>query len=397
MNTARPKRPVVSFVIMVLISLCIFGLSKVTLPNLNLISDYGTWAGKVAEGSFLANFAYFLSDFADPAFQKTALGGLLLIVGAIIALYCRKKNTFGVSYGSGKFWAILASQIISSAGSILLYHHIFESGAGYVPTFIAIVAFPPAIVLIYGTEWYKVLTAGILGIFLACPFGYYINEHFSSVWGLPGVISWLTPMIVSGFISLEVVRYLPWMNRQESDPPAQEKPASDKPVRGIPNPGEMDGKWFIRRVFADFSEPMYFGNEIAGLLFIVGGLISCFLNPGNPGYGNANVYLAILASQILASAIGIFLYWHRWYETGYYNTFAPIVSLPPAFVLVFGASLHVVLVGALLGAVFMPPVAEQIGAKLAKRYHAYLGNVVSMWVCTFTFIAIFSFVPGFGA
>lgn len=397
-NRVRPPRPVGAFVAVVVLAAIVYACSFIQFPQLNLIPDYGTWFQQCADGNVLAKLAYMISDWGDPTYQKTALGGILMIVGCFIALYAGKnsKCTFGVSYGSGKFVPILIAQIIASGGSVFLYSSLFQAeGAAFVPTFVAVPSFVPALVLLYGGEWYKVLTAGVLGIFLGCPFAHFINVQFVTPWGLPGAVAWVTPMIVCGFVSIEVCRNLPWMTRQASDPPAPEA-APAAPALGAPNAPVMNNEWFVKRVLADFTEPTFYGNELAGLLFIVGGVVSVILNPANPNYGAGNAYLVILSSQLLAAAIGIFLYWHRYFELGFYNTFVPLASLTPAFINLYGTDIHVVIVGAIVGAVFMPPVAEFVGRYTAKHFHGYIGSVVSMFVCCLVFPAIFNFVPGFG-
>ncbi len=400
MEKSRPRRPLVAFVIMVAVALAIYAASFIQFPTVAILPDYGTWLQQSTDGNLFARIMYVLSDWGDPTYQKTALGGIMMILGCVISMYVGKKSkcTFGVCYGSGLFWRILVAQLIASAGSVFLYQHIWDTTEiGFVPSFIAIASFTPAIIFKFGGEWRKVFTAGILGIFLGCPFAYFINMHFSTPWGLPGAVAWVTPMIVSGFISIEVCRFLPWMARQASDPevPAVEKKAV--PALGAVNAPVMNGEWFVKRIFAEFTEPVFYSNELAGFLFVIGGVLTIFLNPKNPGYGDGNVYLVILASQILAAAIGIFLYWHRWFEQGWYATFVPLASLTPAFVLFYGTDLYVVVTGAIVGAVFMPPVADWISRTLCKEHHGYIGCVVSMWICCLMFIAIFNFVPGFGA
>ena len=397
-NKVRPPRPIGAFVIMIVLAGVLYACSFIQLPSLNLIPDYATWFKECAEGNVLAKIAYAISDWGDPDFQKTVLGTILMWVGCLIGLYMGKKSkcTFGVCYGSGLFWQVLIAQAIASVGSVFLYHSLFlVEGAAFVPTFIAVPSFAPAIVLKFGGEWQKILTAGIMGIFMGCPFAYFVNVNFVTPLGLPGAVAWVTPMIVSGYVSIEVCKYLPWMARQESDPPAAPAKESGE-ILGVANAPVMNNEWFIKRVFADFSEPIFYGNEWAGFLFVVGGIITIFLNPANPNYGDGRGYFVILASQILCSAIGVFVYWHRYYELGWYNTFVPIASLTPAFVLAYGTDIHVVIVGALIGGIFMPPVADWIARTIAKDHHGYIGSVFSMFVCCIVFIAIFNFVPGFG-
>ena len=399
MENTRPKRPIAGFAVIIVLALAVYALSFVEFPGTSLLQDYGSWIEQCKDGNILALICYSLSDFGDPTYQKTALGSVLMILGCIVMYYAgNKKSTFGVCYGTGALWPILISQLIASFGSVMLFRHVFEETT-FIPSFIAIASFTPALVLLFGTEWYKILTAGIMGIFMGCPFAYWVNVNIISAYGLPGACAWVTPMILSGILAIEVCKVLPWMARQESDPtPAATTEAAAKTVYGLPAENvKMNDVWFVKRVFADFTEPTFFGNELAGFLFVVGGIIAVILNPAMPCYGDGNTYLVIIASQLLASGIGVFLYWHRWYELGFYNTFVPVASLTPAFVLFYGKDLYIVIVGAIVGAVFMPPIAEHVGAVMGKRYHGYIGSVVSMLLCCFMFIAIFNYVPGFGA
>lgn len=399
MEKARPKRPVGAFVIMLALGLAVYACSFITFPANSILPDYTTWLQQIAAGNFLAKIAWVFADWAEPCYQATALGGILMILGCVISLHTGKKSkmTFGVCYGTGLFYRILVAQLIAIVGSGFLYQGMFENkDIGFVPTFIAVASFTPAIVITYGGEWRKVFTAGILGIICGCPFAYFTYANFVQPWGLPGCVAWVTPMIVMGFVGIEVCRVLPWMKRQRSDP---EKPAPEKKdvvVPGQANISEMNGLWFVKRVFTDFSEPNFYGNELSGLLFVLGGVISVFLNPKNPCYGDGNLFLAILASQLLASALGIFLYWHRYYELGWYNTFVPLASLTPAFLLFYGTSFHVLITAVIIGAVFMPPVADWIGRTVAKHHAGYIGSVVAMWILPIVFISAFNYIPGFG-
>jgi hypothetical protein len=212
MEKSRPKRPVLAFIIMIALALAIYACSYIQFPNLGILPDYTTWLEQAKDGNILARIMYVLSDWGDPTYQKTALGGLMMIVGCIIALYTGKKSkcTFGVCYGTGLFYRILVAQLATSAISVYLYQGIWDTQEiAFVPTFIAIASFVPAMILKYGGEWKKLLTVIVLGVFLGCPFAYFIYMHFVGPWGLPGAVAWTTPMIVSGFISLELCRWLP--------------------------------------------------------------------------------------------------------------------------------------------------------------------------------------------
>ena len=393
MTSTRPARPIVGFAIMIVLALIVYNFSFIPKPNVAVVSDYNTLLEDAAEGNILAKLSWMFGDWGDPAYQKTALGGILMIFGAMLASIFAKKTTFGICYGTGLFWRLLIAQILAALISNILYHNLFKTqDIGFVPTFIPIVSITPGLILVYGGEWRKVFTAALFGGLIGCPFAYFMFKNFVQPWGLIGAVAWVTPMIVGGFLSFEACKFLPWMARQASDP-IDEKPKADAAPA---EPPKMNNNWFIKRVFADFSEANFYGSEIAGLFFILGGVISVFLNPALPGYGDGNVYLVFLASQILASSIGIFVYWHRYFELGWYPTFVPVVTMGPTFVIMYGTELHVVIVGALVGGLFMPPVANWIARGLPSHHHPYIGAVASMFICCIVMISVFNYVPGFG-
>ena len=397
----RPARPVAGFVVVIAAAMLVYGWSYLPKPEAAFITDYTTWLAKAAEGSFVHKIAWLFGDWGDAAFQKTALGGLFMILGAAIAAFLEKNKklcTFGICYGTGLFWRILVSQFIAAFISNFLYQNIFVTNdIGFVPTFIPIVSITPGLVLIYGGEWRKVITAGLFGGIIGCPFAYFIFKHFVQPWGLIGAVAWVTPMIVGGLVAFETCKYLPWMAKQESDP---EEPAAENAVDEGDScactPPVMDSKWFIKRVLADFTEANFYGSEIAGFLFILGGIITIYLNPLNPGYGSGDTYLVMLSSQLLASAVGVFLYWHRYYELGWYPTFVPVVTMGPLFVLFYGTGLHVVLTGAFIGGFIMPPFANWVARSLPSHQHPYIGAVTSMFVNCIIIISVFNYIPGFG-
>ena len=395
MTTTRPARPLAGFVIMVALALLVYGLSFMPKPDVSIIPDYKTVLSGAGEGKIGAKLAWMFGDWGDPAFQKTEIGGILMILGAFLAhvLAKKKKTTFGICYGSGLFLPVLAAQILAALISNFLYQNLFKiPDVGFVPTFIPIVSITPAVVLLYGGRWYKVLTAAVIGGLIGCPFAYFIFVNFAAPYGFPGAVAWVTPMIIGGLLAGEICKYLPWMTRQASDPAPAPAAAAPAPAE----PPKMNTGWFIKRVFADFSEANFYGSEIAGVFFIIGGIVAVYLNPLYPGYGDGNTYLVILASQILASAFGIFIYWHRYFELGWYPTFIPVVTMGPIFVLFYGTSLHVVITGALIGALFMPPFGNWVSRGLPSHQLNYVGSVASMLVNCIVMVAIFNYVPGFG-
>jgi len=405
MTATRPARPIAGFIIMIVLALLIYAWGFTEKPQNTIISSYDEMLADAADGKILAKLAWLFGDWGDPAYQKTALGGILMIFGAFLALKFSKKTTFGICYGTGLFWRVLAAQILAALISNFLYQNLFKTqDIAFVPTFIPIVSITPGLVLVYGGEWRKVFTAAIFGGLIGCPFAYFMFKNFVQPWGLIGAVAWVTPMIVGGFLAFETCKYLPWMTKQVSDP-LEAKPAKPLDARrkageqdtvAPTEPPKMNNSWFIKRVFADFSEANFYGSEIAGLFFIIGGVISVYLNPLNPGYGDGNTYLVFLSSQILASAIGVFIYWHRYFELGWYPTFVPVVTMGPTFVIMYGTGIHVVLTGALIGGLFMPPVANWIARGLPTHHHSYIGAVASMFICCIVMISVFNQVPGFG-
>jgi hypothetical protein len=397
MEKVRPKRPVAGFIVMIVVAFAFYALGMAIKDKTfaTILPSYGDWLKAATEGDFGAKIAWLIADWTQPAYQGTLLGGVFMIAAAAIVALSKKKTTFGICYGTGLFWRILSGQLIAAVIANFVFTTLFKNNdqfGSFAPTFIPIASITPGLILLYGGEWRKVITAGVMGGFIGAPLAAYIFVKFVGPWGLIGAVAWVTPMIIGGIVCGEVCKYLPWMAKQASDPETPAPAASDAPAGEAP---KMNDGFFIKRVLADFSEANFYGSEIAGLLFIIGGVVSVFLNPANPGYGSG-IYLILLTSQILASAVGIFLYWHRLYELGGYPTFVPVVTLGPTFVLLYGTAPHVVITGAVLGGMFMPPVANYISSKLPPSQPGYIGCVASMFICCIVFIAVFNYVPGFG-
>jgi hypothetical protein len=104
---------------------------------------------------------------------------------------------------------------------------------------------------------------------------------------------------------------------------------------------------------------------------------------------------AVLLSQVLTSAVGVFLYYERWRDLEWYPTFVPLVSVAPAVVLTFGGTMQSILAGAVLGAIAGPPVAQFVIDRLPDDWHLYIGNTFSMALCTLVIVPALTLVPGF--
>ncbi|MNF09486.1 hypothetical protein D3C80_2101610 [compost metagenome] len=74
-----------------------------------------------------------------------------------------------------------------------------------------------------------------------------------------------------------------------------------------------------------------------------------------------------------------------------------MVSVTPAAILAYGGAPVVIGVSALLGALLAPPLAAAISDRLPKSFHPYIGNVISMAICTLVVLPIIGMLPGVGA
>ncbi|MDD0977662.1 hypothetical protein M5G23_27255, partial [Pseudomonas sp. TNT2022 ID656] len=78
----------------------------------------------------------------------------------------------------------------------------------------------------------------------------------------------------------------------------------------------------------------------------------------------------------------------------WYPTYIPIVSIVPAAVLTLGGSWQVVLLSATLGALTAPPLAVFISNRLPSHMHGYIGNVLSMAICTLVLLPLIGLLCG---
>ncbi|MDQ0380233.1 hypothetical protein FB470_004227 [Amycolatopsis thermophila] len=237
------------------------------------------------------------------------------------------------------------------------------------PTFVAFVSVPPAVVLTYGAGWRVAVTGAVLGAALTTPVALVLVNYACPPLGLPAVVGNVTAMWVSALIAFPLCRLMPWLPRPAGPPAA----AGTPPRQGA--------GWVVRRVLADFTEAPFHGNEIASLGLLAGTLLTYLLNPLTPVYGSG-LLPALLAAQVLTATLGVLLYRRQWARHGWYPTFVPIVSVAPAVVLTYGPTWTAVLGGAVLGAVFAPPLAAFASRRVPAGVHPFAGNVFSMTVCT---------------
>ena len=174
------------------------------------------------------------------------------------------------------------------------------------------------------------------------------------------------------------------------------KPVPVKPHRkGAAAPDDVySTSWFIRRVLADFSEAQFYGNEVASICLLIGATIGTLVCGTHGAYGSGAVP-AIILSQFVGAAVGVFLYAGKFDNGGWYATYVPVVSVGPACVLMFGATIPVAVFAGVLGGVLGGPVAEFFGDKLPEGVHGTVANVTSMAICTIITAVVMQALPWF--
>ena len=251
---------------------------------------------------------WFLINWTEPEFFAGPISTIFLLAGSLIAwlLSIRKSKYAGIEicYGSARIWPwVFASQVLSLVFTEYLfgYLHLFDAGLTWIPTFIVIVSVPPSMVLMYGPGFTTLLTASLLGAVLCTPTAYWISQATAS-WGIPGATNNVLCMVVAGVIAGCVCRVLPWMKKREI-------PKTDN----FNDPG-IDYKsplWILRRTLADFTEPQFYGNDIAGLFVIIGAPIAHWVEDRRPEFIHGTVpnVFAMALSTVIVSAVIMCIPW----------------------------------------------------------------------------------------
>lgn len=344
----------------------------------HLLFDYMTWQNGAID-NIGYRFLWAIGDLSEGTVHKTLLASLGVVIGGIIAhrLYQSKSKWRGydICAGLGVFPWVMAAVFIGLFVSSALYGGFLKEG--WVPTFLPGCTIPSAIVFMFGGGWPIVITAGIVCGIIQFPLGYLGNKLMAMI-GLPSITgSAIFGMCIAGILIIEIFKRLPWITPILKKR-AEEKAAANLPPGGPPEVGSGP-IWLIRRCFADFTEIYFLGNEIAGLCLIVGVLLSWVMNPAHTGYGGPNFTSAILAGQFMASSIAIFFHYDKWQKFGWYNTFTASLGAG-AFVLTFGPTLPVILLGAVLTGYLAPLFANFVSTKIFPMYHGVVGGTCGMGI-----------------
>ncbi|GAA1109778.1 hypothetical protein GCM10009630_03510 [Kribbella jejuensis] len=106
-----------------------------------------------------------LADFSEAQFFGNEWASAALLAGAVVAHVIRSSST---SYGSGLFFAVLASQVITAVAGVLIWRKPWRL-RGFYPTFVPVVSVAPATVLAFGGTVQSVLAGALAGALIAPP------------------------------------------------------------------------------------------------------------------------------------------------------------------------------------------------------------------------------------
>ena len=148
--------------------------------------------------------------------------------------------------------------------------------------------------------------------------------------------------------------------------------------------------WF----FMNFTEAQFYGNEVASAFLLAGAVIGAIVCGNHGAYGSGAVP-AIILSQFVGAATGVFLYAGKFDNGGWYATYVPVVSVGPACVLMYGANIPVAVFAGVLGGIIGGPIAQFFSEKLPEGVHGTVANVTSMTISTITVSVVISALPWF--
>lgn len=385
MVQTQHKRPAKAFFGVVIFGFALYYAMTALQPHLGAyLFDYNTWEREMVTSSGY-RFLWMIGDATEPFFHKAILGGVGVFIGSVIAYVLDRQQSkyrgTPISYGQGRIWPwIFAASFISLGISIILFGSV-RANEPWVATFAPYVSVAASIILLYGANIRSLLTGAILGAVFTTPIATAVRLHFCQPWELPGVIGSVTGMWLGGIIVYEICRLLPWMKDMHHIPDTIRPAKGELPVDAYKK--RYPNKYFIRRMLADYSEPMFVGNEIAGACLIIGTLLTWALNPLQPYYGTGWL-AACLLSQILTGAIAMYFYWDGWMKEGaFFPTFVPVVSVAPAMVLAFGPTMPIIISSAVLGGFSSPAVAVIVNEHIPSHWHPMVGFTFSMALCSF--------------
>ncbi|HDU8556253.1 TPA: hypothetical protein RHK00_001350 [Enterococcus faecalis] len=144
----------------------------------------------------------------------------------------------------------------------------------------------------------------------------------------------------------------------------------------------------------NFTEGEFYGGLFTTLFLLIGGLIAWQLYRKNSKWqgfaiaGGSGLVPDILMGQMIASAVGVFLYRKHFAEEGWYPTFMPLVSIVPGVILMMGGGFWLSLTIAVLAGISAAPVGSYIAKRLPPFVPGAVGFVSGMAVVTILLSAV---------
>lgn len=358
-----------------------------------LSGGYDTVFGKIL---------YILGNWTECHGLMCWLAGLVMILsGVAVHAYLRaNKDKEGIKMyppagPGGGYLGMIASGFIGLIVANLVWGFEFDVAAGvtYIPVFIVCCAVPQAITLSYGNDWKVWVTAGVICGLLQYPLEK-VCFSAASMLGLPPLILFTVIVVgIGGIICFEIYKLCPWVKKFITNPETRKVTPY---VQTDCAPKATSG-WLTRRMFADWTEIMFFGNEWIGVATLIALLLSWFLNPWSTVYATPNLVPGMVAASFLASSLALFIYQPKYAERGFFNTFC----VPTTALLIFlfygmagvpaALSVPLVIIASVLIAFVAPLVCDRVaaflGSILSKRYDAVvlavLVNAPSIGVTVF--------------
>lgn len=395
-GTKAGKRPTKAFVIMMAGAFVLYFLMKAVQPSLpHVLFDYNTWDANRTDSVFW-RILWMIGDCTEPHYIKTILGGIGILLGGFFAYYLDRKESklrgTPIGYNTGTLWPwVLGCMFLSSAMAMAVFGGLHVDGDTYIPSYVAMVSISGAIVFLYGKGAAVMITGAACSAYIAMPITMWVRYNITLPYNLPGVMANVTGMWLGGIIAFELCRVLPWMHLENESKGV----TPSRAIKGEMPLGEYKKahptKFFFRRFLCDLSEPMYMGSEWPAVFLIVGSFLSWALNPDQPFYGNG-MFPELILCQIISTGLGLYVFWDQWMEKDSYGTFVAAVSAAPACIQIFGGSLPVVIIGAVLSGLFCPPFADLANRHIPKHWHAMFGNTFAMFVVSFVVIMIMKYI-----
>ncbi len=173
-------------------------------------------------------------------------------------------------------------------------------------------------------------------------------------------------------------------------------------VEGISDQPANQALWFLM----NFAEPQFYAGVFSGAGVLLGGCAAWLLQRRGgqsrmfPLCQNADLFPWVLASQLLSLGLSLFVFGTIGYlrEPGviWAATFIPVVSAPPAVLLLYGPGVRTLAAGSLLGGLFCAPTAVWLNRQVIAPLNlpGVIASVLAMAVCGAAIGAVCGLLPG---